>query len=159
MQAVDRTAEVGDFRIVLCEYDRCIHALCLLLKHRARFLAGYCSKRVAEKLSVVKRDVGNDAQHRRDYVCAVEPSAESNLDYGNVDFLMFKIFESHYCCKLEKRRLPSGVSAVEKLIYKRAHKLFGNHFAVHTYAFAEVEQVGRSVKSHPVARFLQDSRQ
>ena len=82
VQAVDRTAEVGDFRIVLCEYDRRIHALCLRLKHRAclvgvfsddngrirlyyaRFLAGYCSKRVAEKLSVVKRDVGDDAQHR-----------------------------------------------------------------------------------------------
>ena len=71
----------------------------------AGLLGGNLLQRVAEELRVVKADIGDDAQQRRDDVGAVETAAHANFDDGDVDLLAGEVVEGHADGHLEERQM------------------------------------------------------
>lgn len=98
-------------------------------------------QRVAEEARVVEADVGDDAQQRTDDVGAVEPSAESHLDDGDIDLLLLEIEEGHGRGELEERGME-GLEEGALLLYEVDDALAGDGLAVDADALAEVDQMG-----------------
>ena len=59
----------------------------------ARLFAGHGCQGVAKELRMVKADIRNHAEQRRDDVCAIQPSAQANFNDGNIHLLLRKIME------------------------------------------------------------------
>ena len=93
---------------------------------------------------MVEADIGDNRQHRRDNIGTVESAPQTDLYDGDIYVLFGKIVECQRRSYLEKRRL---YLLYKSLIFsnKGRNPLFGNHFPVDTYAFAEVFQMWRRI--------------
>ena len=123
----------------------------------AGFLSCYECERVAEKLRVVKTDIGDYRQLWSYDVGAIEPAAKAYLDHSHVNLLLLEIEQRQSRGKLKKR----GVERLEELTFL-LHEIddppLGNHLSVYADAFAEVDKVRRRVQANLVASLLQNGR-
>ena len=107
---------------------------------------------------MVETDVGDDRNQRVDDICAVEPTAESHFNDGNVDIIVAEILERHLGGNLKEGQ-SDFLEEILALFHEVDNILLSDGYAVDAYAFAEVEQMRRGVESHLVAAHLQDGRQ
>ena len=103
---------------------------------------------------MVDADISDDRDFGRDDVGAVEATTKTNFDDSNVDILLSKVAESHCRGNLEERGLKFGNERLSEFD-KFANSLFGNHFAIDAYAFAEIFEVRRGVEAYFVASRLE----
>ena len=103
---------------------------------------------------MVKRDVDDDAEHRRDNVCAVESPAKSHLHHCDVDLLARKMRECHGAGQLKERWVAWEM---ERLIcfYPIGHVTMRNHDTIHLDALTKVDQMRRGEQPYPIAGALQ----
>ena len=87
-------------------------------------------------------------------VCAVQPAAQPDFNDGCIHFFIGKITEGHGGGQLEERRVQR-LEKVTLFFYETYYILFRYRLSVYTDTFAEVHQVGGSVKSHTIPGFLQ----
>ena len=113
----------------------------------------YC---VSQELGMVETDIRNDTQDRSDDVRTVQPSAHTCFDNGKVDLFGTEVIECHSGSQFKEggaEWFECGAVALYEIYYI----FFGNHFAVDTDAFAEVDQVRRSEKPDFISCLPEDS--
>ena len=121
----------------------------------AGFLCGDLVQCIAQELHVVHADVGDDAELGDDDVGAVQATAQSDFDDGDVDLLFGKVVEGHRCRQFKEGRMERFEERTF-LLDKTNDFFLRYRFPVDADAFPEVNQVGGGVKSGLVAGALQD---
>ena len=109
---------------------------------------------IAQKVHVVKTDIGNDAQFRYNDVGGVQPPSQPYFDNGNIYRLPGKIVESHSDGYLKKGRLNAVDQRLASL-HKINHLLAWNILAIDLDPFPEVAVMRRDIKANAPAGSLQ----
>ncbi len=108
---------------------------------------------------MVERYVGHYSQLRCDDIGAVEASAKSYLNHSRVHAAVGEVAQSHDRRKLEECGMQRRQYGIRKIaVDELADIFFGNHDAVNSYAFAEIDQMRRGEKPRAVACALQYGR-
>ena len=116
----------------------------------ASLLGGNLCQRVPQELSVVERYVGDDGEHWRDDIRAIESSAQSYLNNGYVYMLLSKILEGHRSGQFEERRVQR-LEESTLVLNKFDDVFFAHHQSVNPNPFTEIYKVGRRIESHFIA--------
>ena len=89
---------------------------------------------------MIQTDIGDYRKDWSDDVRAVQSSAESDFNHGNVYLHILEVFEGHSRCHLKER----GVQRFEEallLLYKVYDIVFGDGAPVDADTFAEIYEV------------------
>ena len=124
----------------------------------AGFLCGYLCQGVAQELGMVKADIGDDRQHGRDDVSAVQSSAKPHLDNGNVHLHVAEVLESHGCGQLEEGWVER-LEEMTLMFYKPHDIVLADGVAVDADTFTEVNKMWGGIETDSIAAGLKNGSQ
>src|SRR2546426_312445 len=118
-------------------------------------LGGDGGERLAEHLLVVEVDARQRRHRRRPDGGGVEPSAESDLQHGDVDGLTREVIERERRARLEHGGVQTGHQGGDR-VEAVGDGVLRDGLAVDTDPFAERHEVRRGVEAHAAAVRLED---